>query len=106
MTDQGHTPLFVAIIVESPECVRVLLEEGHVDPNARNVHGITPLMAAAVNSRVEAARLLLSHGADPFATQEDGWTALSISFSKNCTELVEVLTVAMRDRTALFIVVG
>jgi ankyrin repeat protein len=77
----------------------VLLEEGRVDPNARNVNGITPLMAAAVNSRVEAARILLRHGADPFAAQEDGWTALSIAFSRSCTDLVEVLTVAMRERT-------
>ncbi|KAL2851263.1 ankyrin repeat-containing domain protein [Aspergillus pseudodeflectus] len=99
MTDQGHTPLFVAIILGNHEGVRVLLEQGHVDPNGRNVHGITPLMAAAVNARVEAARILLEHGADPFATQEDGWTALSIAFSKSCAELVEVLTVAMRERT-------
>jgi ankyrin repeat protein len=95
-TDQGFTPLFVACIVGSTEVVRVLLEEGQDNPNAKDRHGNTPLHVAAVNGRVNIARILLEHGADPFIAQ-DGWKPLDVALTKRCTELVEILTEAMSN---------
>jgi ankyrin repeat protein len=43
---------------------RVVIDCG-LDPNARNNIGSTPLHDAAYRCRVDVARVLLDHGADP-----------------------------------------
>jgi ankyrin repeat protein len=46
------------------------------DPNVAGKKGFTPLMIATLNGRVESARVLLEHGADPMRSNDDGRTAL------------------------------
>ena len=54
---------------------RLLLEAGE-SPNHAGKDGYTPLMSAAVRGDVNHARLLLAHGADVYAKDMDGKTAL------------------------------
>ena len=44
--------------------------------NKTTENGATPLHAAAHNGHERVIKLLLDHGADPVAVDEDGWTAV------------------------------
>jgi ankyrin repeat protein/mono/diheme cytochrome c family protein len=57
---EGNTPLILASLYASPECVALLLEKG-ADPNAANKAGVTPLIRAATSH--EKARSLVEAGA-------------------------------------------
>lgn len=80
--------------------VAALLEAG-VPPDRINESGGTPLMAAAWNGHLEAARLLLGAGADPDILVEDhchggdpevvGRCALFFALAKGHRELVDLL---------------
>lgn len=63
MRQIGSAPLHAAIIKRARECVRLLLELGKADPDARDSHGRVPLMYAAYLDDFETARMLLAHGA-------------------------------------------
>jgi len=92
--NNGITPIIAACMYGHTDVVRVLLEEGHDDPNGRVIGGTAPLHAAAMNDRVEVTRLLLQHGADPHQATVDGWTPVHIALKKENRELVEILTAA------------
>lgn len=93
--DGGVTPVFLACIVGHAEVVRILIEEGNEDPNVRDSKQNTLLHAAAVNGWLEVTRVLLEHGADPWAVECNGWTPLNAAVIKNREELVQILTQAM-----------
>jgi ankyrin repeat protein len=63
----------------------------------------TPLHAAAVNSRVEVTRVLLEHGADPWAAESSEWTPLNAAVTKKHEELVQILTRAMANPSQSYI---
>jgi ankyrin repeat protein len=54
---EGNTPIVLASLYASPECVELLIEKG-ADPNATNAAGATALIRAATN--FEKARLLVA----------------------------------------------
>ena len=63
--NEGNTPLCHAAQVGDPEIVRKVLSESlkqrvHVDQ--KNIKGLTPLLIAAQNSHLEAARVLVEKG--------------------------------------------
>lgn len=59
----------------SPDMATFLLTHG-ADVNARNAHGMTPLMTAPALAGLDALSFLIAHGADVKAADNDGWTAL------------------------------
>jgi len=66
--------------------VQWLLEHG-ANANYRYSAGYSPLLTAAANGRLDIAKLLLAHGADPQATTNDGKSALSLSTERNHPEV-------------------
>ena len=64
---------------------RVLLEmyvAKKVNLEARDINGYTPFMLACRFQRVQLAKYLLSKGVEPYATDNDGYTAVSSCLSK------------------------
>jgi ankyrin repeat protein len=77
----GFQPLGLASFFGQVETVRLLLERGaEVNSPSRNDMKVMPLHSAAATgdpeARYEIAALLLAHGADPNARQQDDYTPL------------------------------
>ena len=68
------TALHSAVSARHPNVVATLLDRG-ADPNARQAGGWTPLHGAAHNGDLETTELLLAHGADATAADDEGRTA-------------------------------
>ncbi|MEN3328685.1 MAG: uncharacterized protein V7638_3492 [Acidobacteriota bacterium] len=62
-----------------------------VDINARNRHGMTPLMKAAFYGHEPVVRVLLEHGADPNLMRNDSFTALALAAFFGHAEIVKTL---------------
>ena len=79
----GNTALWVATTESDVSVVRALLEAG-ADPNvqSRTPGGYTPLHMAASNGLIEAAEVLLQHGADVTIRNSQGQTALDVANKK------------------------
>jgi len=78
--DDGDTPLVMAIIFGHFDIMRVLIERG-ADVSSRNKSGITPLHHATMSSQpVTTINLLMDHGANICATDNDGHTPLALAF--------------------------
>ncbi len=83
-----------------------------VGPNAPNTFGKTPLMAAAQQDQIESAKILLEHGASPFATtlraagsdepklHHDGRTALMYAAARGSLAMIRLLLDAGSDKYA------
>ena len=54
------------------KCLLQLVQQNHVDINARTSGGSTPLMAAVETGNVEATGLLLNARANPFCSNALG----------------------------------
>jgi ankyrin repeat protein len=79
--DDGFQPLGLASFFGHADAARVLLERGaEVNSPSRNEMKVMPLHSAAATNdpetRYEIAKLLLEHGADPNARQQDEFTPL------------------------------
>ena len=79
--DDGFQPLGLASFFGHVEAARLLVERGaEVNSASRNEMKVRPLHSAAATGDPEAryalAELVLEHGADPNARQQDDFTAL------------------------------
>jgi ankyrin repeat protein len=74
---------------------REALDAG-ADPNARNMFGETPLMAAAEDGQTETVCLLLNRGADVAAVDENGCDALVYAKAHGRTKTALALALALR----------
>lgn len=84
------TTLFNAVLKDRPHMISVLIRAG-VDPDVRNIEGMTPLMAAAESGAAEIARLLIENGADPALVDDFGETAYEIAIRKGHRHLLGIL---------------
>ena len=62
--DMSIVPLHAAAFQGHLECVKILVEEGKVDPNTQDDSGGTPLMRACTGDHPDIAAYLLAAGAD------------------------------------------
>ena len=98
-TEKGHTTK-----------LRTLLTRG-ADVNARDRHGFSALMKAALYGHTGIVEMLMERGADLNASDENGWTPLMSAASGGNPDIVELLLrkgadVNAKDRfgnTALFV---
>lgn len=79
-----NTPLHLS--VDHPELVALLLASG-ANVNARDSSGWTPLMRACNAGAFEVALMMLEHGAEPHARNDEGYTAWG-RIPGNCTRLL------------------
>jgi ankyrin repeat protein len=92
----GFQPLGLASFFGHADAARVLLERGaEVNSASRNTFKVMPLHSAAAtgdpDARYEIAKLLLEHGADPNARQQDDFTPLMAADQHGDTRLRELL---------------
>jgi ankyrin repeat protein len=92
----GFQPLGLASFFGHVEAARLLVERGaEVSSASRNDMKVMPLHSAAATgdpeARYELAKLLLEHGADPNARQQDDFTPLMAADQHGDERLRELL---------------
>jgi ankyrin repeat protein len=92
----GFQPLGLASFFGQTAAVRLLLERGaEANSASRNEMQVMPLLSAAATddpeTRYEIAKLLLEHGADPNARQQDVFTPLMEADQNGDARLRELL---------------
>ncbi len=90
-TSDNETPLMIAVMLNNPNVVRLLLENG-ADPNIANRDGQTPLMVAISKGDVESTQSLLSHSAGVDLKESHyGSTALHTAARKGNFDIVKTM---------------
>jgi len=89
---------FIAIIGEHLDVMDLFVERGF-GVNDANANGVTALMLAADNDRIEATAWLLERGADPLSKNRWGRTPLSIAKRRKRTpEVLRLLSEELEQR--------
>ena len=104
-SESGATPLMLASQYQDQETVSLMLRKG-AKVNARDVRGGTALMRAVFSdkSHVPTVRMLLDHGADPNAANEEGNVPLCFVYGPGRLKYIKLLvqhgaTVNKRDKS-------
>lgn len=87
----GSSPLHEAVERCHNDVVKVLLKQGHIDVDAKNKHGQTPLMKAVIFDDVEMVKLLHKAGANLDSEDSTGKTAFLIGMSEGREKTLEYL---------------
>jgi uncharacterized protein len=92
----GFQPLGLASFFGHADAARVLVEGGaEINSPSRNAFKVMPLHSAAAtgdpDARYEISKLLLEHGADPNARQQDDFTALMAADQHDDARLRDLL---------------
>lgn len=92
ISSDGWTPLHLAAHFSKTGVVRVLMNKGaQVDALSENALRNTALHAAAAGQATEAAKLLVTHGANVNARQHGGWTPLHATAQSGALEFARLL---------------
>ena len=91
-SNDGFTALHFACFFGQPGAARLLIEMGAlVEAVASNPMKLMPLHSAASARNLEAARLLLEHGAPINARQQWGWAPIHAAAQNGDRAMVELL---------------
>jgi ankyrin repeat protein len=91
-SQDGFTALHFACFFGRPEAARLLLEGGaRADAVAANPMQVMPLHSAASARNLDAAFLLLEHGAPVNARQHGGWVPIHAAAQNGDRPMVELL---------------
>eukprot|EP00968_Pinguiococcus_pyrenoidosus_P024630 scaffold4886_cov162-Pinguiococcus_pyrenoidosus.AAC.1 len=101
----GSTPLHLAAEEGSEKMVKILLER-RANIEAANVFGWTPLITAADVGCLEVVKQLLHFGADVTHLNKADQSALQIALNAQKAQVVELLTVHIRDSLVSFLEKG
>ena len=83
-----------------PAMVEYFISEGG-DVNAKSMYNETPLHIAAAKGLQKTVELLLAHGANPLATNDDGETPLDVATKAEIKNILEVAQEKERVRLGL-----
>jgi ankyrin repeat protein len=89
--DRGLTPLHAAAYSGDFDSARLLVKAGAAVNDAEGKFGVTPLIVAAEENRIEIVEFLLDHGADTSLQERHHYTALTRAGFKAHWEVVQVL---------------
>jgi len=88
--DEGVSVFDIAITYDNDAMVAYLLEQG-IDVNkTTRKSGFTALMAAACYGRVSIAKMLLEKGADQYAKDSKGFSAIDFARKMNKKSILEL----------------
>ncbi len=87
----GATPLHTAVLGGSAAVVRLLVKHNAGLELKDTKPGMTPLHWAVGQGRADIAELLLAAGADPNATDSNGYTPLHVAATEGRAEAAELL---------------
>jgi ankyrin repeat protein len=82
--------LHAAVAGRNLEIVKAVLAAG-ADPNAQQQAGFRPIHEAGTNANRGLAELLISHGADPSLTNDEGKSAIDLARDKGHAEFADWL---------------
>jgi len=88
--NNGWNVLHFASQGGNPEIIELILS--HV-PSIDSItkEGVTPLMVAASNDKLQAVKCLLEHGADPSLQDNNGWNVLHFASPGGNPEIIELI---------------
>lgn len=89
--DAGARPLHVAASQGFPEMVEMLLSNG-ADPNATDIHSITPLRTAVHSGNLSVAKILISRGARTDIVATDNVSLLDVARLTENQGMIDYLT--------------
>ncbi|KAM0874616.1 hypothetical protein ACQ4PT_037310 [Festuca glaucescens] len=87
----GGGPFQTAARLGKLDAVKCMVEELGFDVDAGSQDGITALVAATMDERMEVMRYLLDHGADPNKQYNSGFAALHCAATKGRAEAAQLL---------------
>ena len=98
-----RTPLLFALLYDRTQAAKMLLDQGAHYFSLANDQGKTLLMVAAERRNIEGLKILLRAGANIFAQDNRGWTALTYAAfgnrnRHNRDKCIELLKSVMEDR--------
>lgn len=97
-----HFPLHKAIFQANNKLLaKTLREEPNIDPDARDTHGNTALHLAVMLGNLEAAKLLLAHGAQVRVKNNEGWKSLHEAISYGDRKMIAILLMAHKRQSHL-----
>ncbi len=91
--------LRMAVVAGVESAVQVHIDRGD-DLDARDSHGLTPLMLSAARNRPTICKMLLDAGADASLLAPSGETALAIALAAGAIEAAELLNTACGEAEA------
>ena len=89
--DEGVSVFDIAITYDNLEFVKYLVKNGRDVNETLRRSGFTPLMAAACYGRVEIAKYLLEEGANQYAQDLKGFTAIDFARKMNKKSILSLL---------------
>ncbi|KAF3077352.1 Ankyrin-3 [Trichoderma lentiforme] len=90
-TNQGNTPLFLAIQNNETDVAKLLLKRGANIEARRTKNGWTDLHTVASKGNMDAAKFLLDHGAKIEAKTNGGSTPLGLAIANRKTNMANLL---------------
>lgn len=102
--EDGITALHAAAFQGHLDCVKILVKEGHVDVNAADNVGGTPLMRASVGANADIVSYLLAEGADIFLreTRDHFFSTFDLAVFGGSLDCVNLLVQHAGDRAGEF----
>lgn len=90
--EKGQTGMTLALRLDSLRAVQALLGARKLNVNARNAHGETALMLAAIKGHLDIAKALLARDAD---VNQTGWTPLHYAASGTLAQQTDVVALLL-----------